>query len=393
LVANTPTVEDLDTLPIPDYDDYFAQLEQSPIKEEIAPSIPFETSRGCWWGAKHHCTFCGLNGATMAYRSKTAQRALDELTTLTGKYSGYPVNVVDNILDMKYFKDFIPRLAERKLGLTLSYEVKANLTKEQLRSLWQAGIRSIQPGIESFSDEVLKIMHKGVRAMQNIQVLKWCQELEIYPVWNLLWGFPGESAEEYRQMANLIPLLTHLTPPYSVSRIRTDRFSPNYDRAEELGFKNLRPYSAYYHVYKLPRESLDNLAFHFTYEYVTPQDHEDYIGPVFERALEWARCHDRSRLFWVEKEGRLLIWDSRPIAKRSVTILNGLPKICYQACDQESNLPMIHRKIEGMTKRKIDVEAIGDCLDDLTEKKLILRQGNSYLALAVPRSLKMPYQE
>jgi len=40
---------------------------------------------------------------------------------------------VDNILDMNYFKDFIPMLAERKHGFNLFYEVKANLRKDQLR--------------------------------------------------------------------------------------------------------------------------------------------------------------------------------------------------------------------------------------------------------------------
>ena len=33
---------------------------------------PFESARGCWWGAKHHCTFCGLNGSTMRFRASPA---------------------------------------------------------------------------------------------------------------------------------------------------------------------------------------------------------------------------------------------------------------------------------------------------------------------------------
>ena len=33
-------------------------------------------------------------------------------------------------------------------------------------------------------------MRKGVRSLQNIQLLKWCMELDIHPVWNLIWGFP-----------------------------------------------------------------------------------------------------------------------------------------------------------------------------------------------------------
>ena len=63
-------VEDLDSCPPPDYDDYFDQLEKSELKPRITPALLFDSSRGCWWGQKHGCTFCGLNGAGIKYRKK-----------------------------------------------------------------------------------------------------------------------------------------------------------------------------------------------------------------------------------------------------------------------------------------------------------------------------------
>ena len=68
--------------PIPDYRDFFEQFERSRFGRGWQPSVFVETSRGCWWGERMHCTFCGLNGATMTYRSKSAPRALAELTHL-----------------------------------------------------------------------------------------------------------------------------------------------------------------------------------------------------------------------------------------------------------------------------------------------------------------------
>ena len=76
-----PAVNDLDGLPYPDFSDFFAGFNRSRFSGHWQPSVFVETSRGCWWGERMHCTFCGLNGATMAYRSKSAPRALDELTT------------------------------------------------------------------------------------------------------------------------------------------------------------------------------------------------------------------------------------------------------------------------------------------------------------------------
>ena len=163
-VANAPMALDMDSLPVPDFEDFFDRRRRSPLCEEIRPALVFETSRGCWWGEKQHCTFCGLNGSGMAFRSKSPDRALDELLNLVGRYPDRPVMVVDNILDMRYFKSFLPNLAEHGLDLDLFYEVKANLRKDQLHILRNAGVRRIQPGIESLSDDVLKRMGKGTRA-------------------------------------------------------------------------------------------------------------------------------------------------------------------------------------------------------------------------------------
>ena len=115
-VSFAPVVEELDNLPIPDYSDYFEQLAVSPIEAEISPSVLIETSRGCWWGAKHHCTFCGLNGDTMGFRSKSPRRVIDELVYLRQRYGVTKVDSVDNILDLRYTTEVFPELKRTQLG-------------------------------------------------------------------------------------------------------------------------------------------------------------------------------------------------------------------------------------------------------------------------------------
>src|SRR5207247_10466074 len=112
-VATGPAapIRDLDTLPIPDFSDYFRDLTQSTVAAVVVPTLLFETSRGCWWGASSHCTFCGLNGGTMAFRSKSAGRVLGELDYLVKRWHIDSVEAVDNILDMKYFNDVLHSLA------------------------------------------------------------------------------------------------------------------------------------------------------------------------------------------------------------------------------------------------------------------------------------------
>ncbi|MFD0517915.1 radical SAM protein [Paractinoplanes durhamensis] len=143
----------------PDYDEYFERAERLGLLDREKVRLPFESSRGCWWGAKHHCTFCGLNGTTMAYRSKPPEQVLAELAGLARRYRTFRFDAVDNILDPAYLKTVMPALTES--GYDLFYEVKANLGRAQLRLLAQAGVRRLQPGLESLSTRVLGLMRKG----------------------------------------------------------------------------------------------------------------------------------------------------------------------------------------------------------------------------------------
>ena len=63
-------------LPPPDYDDYFAELHELAKQGSTGLNriLLYEGSRGCWWGEKHHCTFCGLNAQAMEFRAKTPEQ-------------------------------------------------------------------------------------------------------------------------------------------------------------------------------------------------------------------------------------------------------------------------------------------------------------------------------
>src|SRR5262249_38799339 len=336
---NAPSVTRLDELPYPDYADYFGRFRESRLDRSWQPGLFVETSRGCWWGERMHCTFCGLNGATMTYRSKSPRRAVGAMVALKARYPEGDIQVVDNILDLAYFKTLLPELADRGLDFGLFYETKSNLKKEQVRLLRRAGVHQIQPGIESFSDAVLKLMRKGVTGLHNVQLLKWCKEFGLKTYWNLLWGFPGEPAVEYESMAALVPHLTHLPAPNGFYGLRLDRFSPNFFDAEKLGFADVAPLPSYEHVYKLPKAALANLAYYFRYGYRQPQDPAAYVGPLLRALERWKRVQPASDLFSVDLEdGHLLVWDLRPGALVPLTALRGLERTLYQACDAASDL-------------------------------------------------------
>ena len=377
----TERVAGMDDLPIPDYGDFFEQWEPGAVARGRSPIVLFETSRGCWWGQSQHCTFCGLNGSSMTFRSKSATRAIDEIEELARRHPGYFMMAVDNILDHRYFRDLIPELGRRPEH-RLFYALKANLKKDQLRLLHDAGVKTIQPGIESLSDTVLKTMRKGETALENIQLLKWCRELDLKPAWNFIWGFPGEPPLEYERMARMVPWLSHLKPPQSFRRIRLDRYSPLVDQAEQFGLEHLRPSEAYAYVYPFDEATLAQLAYHFEFDYRVPQDVAAYTGPLVTALTAWQHDHESSALASEDRGDELWIWDLRPSAVEALTTLDGAARDVYLACDRvQAMTRLVDGGAEGLACSRDELETL---VAPLIANGLMLRHQDRLLSLAVP---------
>lgn len=378
----------LDDLPIPDFSEYYQRIEQSPLKESIRPALLIETSRGCWWGAKQHCTFCGLNGNTMTFRSKSPERVFDELKQLSQTYGLKRIECVDNILDTRYINTLFPKLSESDLGIELFYEVKANLRYDQLATLYAGGLRAIQPGIESLSNEVLRLMKKGCTGLQNIQLLRWCEELGIAVAWNVLAGFPGEAPSEYQRQAELVPLLTHLQPPASCTPIRLDRFSPFFTKSNELGMQRLRPKPGYYYSYPLGRTELARLAYFFDFDYADGRDPFSYLAPLQTAINEWwtLRPPDESKEFprldaYRSNDG-VTLKDTRPHAVKPRHHLRGLQAELYMQCDAAQSLAALQRKLSAHHT----AEAIQNSLNELLGARVMIEMEAQYLSLGVLRN-------
>ena len=307
-LASTDPVTDLDALPVPDFDDFFAQHAALNLAAGHPPAVVFETARGCWWGAKHHCTFCGLNGVTMAFRAKSQGRAFEELEYLVRRHGTRDVANADNILDMRYFEEFVPRLAESGLDLLIYYESKANLKPWQWADLGASGIRKVQAGIEALDTDLLKRMRKGVTALQNVAALKLAAEAGVYVEWLALCGFPGETATSYDETAALVPRIVHLQPPATLLRARADRFSPFFHDPAAFGV-TLDPLPAYRHIYPFDDAVIRRLGYHFTMRSEALDRTETTTQAAAEAFRLWSRQHALSAL-WVEAGG-FVVHDTR----------------------------------------------------------------------------------
>ncbi len=401
-------VHNLDRLPAPDFQDYFRDLEETGVRHFVYPGLVVETSRGCWWGQKHQCLFCGLNGSGMHYRSKSPARALEEVVTLAERCGVHRIETTDNILDMAYFDTFLPALEAADKGLQVAYEVKSNLRRKQVRQLSDAGVRWIQPGIENLHNAALGVLRKGVKTWTNLQLLKWCLEFGVYCMWNFLVGMPGEEDEWYAEVADWLPLVSHLQPPAGgalpLSPICFDRFSAFFRRPEEFGLK-LTPLWPYAHVYPLSAEKLAELAYFFEDETRAADGSTTTKLPGASRLadviVKWrddfyekfeslvpAIAADRPQFNMHMLDDGVRITDTRPCAVRGEFELQGLDAEVFKACETAKTLDALMAALHGDRSHS----EVQDTLRRLVDQRLVLAVDDRFLSLAV-RAPQRPYPE
>lgn len=377
----------------PDYDDYYHLLA------ELGTSAPtgldrvllYEGSRGCWWGEKHHCTFCGLNASNMEFRAKTPQQVLDELTALSSRYDTTRFRLVDNIIDMKYVDQLFGTLAAQHCDLDVFIETKSNLHKAQIRTLAAGGVKCMQPGLESLSLSQLRAIDKGVTPLQNIQCLKWCEYYKVVVSWNILLGFPGETNEDYRRQVDLIPSLFHLHPPEATGKFWLERFSPYHTKAEQYGVRITAPGMAYEYVYDGRRVDLMKIAYDFEYELeawpVDPQVYQELVAVIGE----WQRRHasaDRPFLYFSKAPSFVMVYDGRQVDRPMRYRFDGLSAWVIEACNEQART--VDQIVTGWNAahpgEPIGAAAVAAACADLIEKRILYEERGKYFTLAIPEN-------
>jgi ribosomal peptide maturation radical SAM protein 1 len=380
VIAEPPRLEtNLDALPTPDFSDYFSQLNAHGAGALFETRVALEQSRGCWWGQRQHCTFCGLNGQAMQYRRKSPTRAMQELMQVRDRYGVTGVDFADTILDFSYFDSLLPALAAADHGMSLFYEVKANVRRKQVAALRAAGVTRVQPGIESLSTPVLSLMRKGCTMLQNVQCLKWFFQYGVRTEWNVLYGFPGETAADYEWTLNVLKSITHLHPPFGCCRISLHRFSPNFERRSDLGFRNIRPAEPYKYLYPLSDEELFDLAYTFEYDYADERQPEAYTREVRQFVQEWQAYEARrGRLVHVSlADGRGLIDDNRFNVTPACEELSPAENLLYTACDEARSISQLQLAVPLLSADQIE-----EVLERFVARRWMVREGGRYLAVA-----------
>lgn len=369
------------------FDAYFDRLERLGLRDKVNVWLLFESSRGCWYGEKVQCTFCGLH-EFMKYRNSSWQTVLAELEYWHHRYGINRFFAVDLIMPRDFFNTFLPEIVRREHSWSIFYDIKANLKRSEIEILAAAGVHWIQPGIESLDHEVLKLMKKGVSPLQNIQLLKWCEEMDIYVSWNIIYGFPGESPSAYTRMAERMRLLFHLMPPTGGGLFQLHRFSPYFDHPEAFGIRKLGPHPLYEYIFPVSTAELEDLAYFHLYSTENSDSVRAYIQPILRAIQEWraARARGASLTFHLYADGTAEILDTRT-----------LPETTYYLTPSEARLYLfldaatVEKKLADTFSRTYPIEAqvlaenggIDTVIDYWRQQGLVISDHGHILAIAV----------
>jgi ribosomal peptide maturation radical SAM protein 1 len=374
----------------PDYDDYYHLLaELGDSAQGLNRVLLYEGSRGCWWGEKHHCTFCGLNAQSMKFRAKSSEQAAREMGYLSSRYDTTRFRLVDNIIDMKYIENLFGRFAADHCDLDVFIETKSNLQKSQIRMLAAGGVKCMQPGLESLSLNQLQAMDKGVTPMQNIICLKWCSYYHVAVSWNILLGFPGETNEDYRRQIDLIPSLFHLPPPEGTGKFWLQRFSPYYTKPHEYGVRITGPWTAYEHVYDARQVDVGKIAYDFEYELENWNVDQQVYQELVDLVQEWRRIagsSDRPFLYYSKAMDYVTVYDGRSpkasMRRRYEWPAAGIIEVCNEAAKSKDQISALlaHRPERGA----ILDGAIDQVLGALTDARILYEERGKYFTLAIP---------
>jgi len=208
----------MDDLPFPNYsmvqevEDFVSRPLADKFQESFTYPIrwlPYQSSRGC----PGKCSFC-INVVTgnQRYRTKSAEKVVDELELLIKKYS---INHF-KILDDNFFasKDRVKKICEliieRKLQFTWDGECRPDYFKEEfidddlLKLLKKAGLVQLVLGVESASKRTLEYLNKGIEADDARRAIRRLNQHGIISDCAFIVGIPGETKEDIIKTSDFI---------------------------------------------------------------------------------------------------------------------------------------------------------------------------------------------
>ena len=354
---NTET--NIDEYPNINYDDYYSQYTNKEM------TVMIEGSRGC----AHRCAFCNNKIASNGYRQKSTKRLVEEVGEVVTKYNPSKIIFTDNTFNDRNIPEFVNEIKTQNVEIKSAFaELRVPISFEELLLLHDIGVTEVQIGVEALTQEILDLMRKGTRVIDNIAAMKHCEQMGIRYSANLITYYPNVTKQQIRETEETIKKLYHLRPlnssPYSCTY-----GSPLYRKAKADG---LQIKASHGHEYFPENKTIrinDNVI------KVLHCNEWRYIEMLLKH---WAHKYQEGKRngvnakTFVSSKGTIQIYENGNM----VRILEGAEASIYTYCQS----PREHRHI---IKEHKTVPNINKVLEKMVEEGDMYKQHNRYLSLAI----------
>jgi radical SAM superfamily enzyme YgiQ (UPF0313 family) len=218
-VVSAGFIEDLNALPHPNWDQFDIRRFRYQIITSRGVTLPMLGSRGC----PYTCNYCPYL-VNSRYRVRSPQSIVAEIEDLAGRYGIRGVTFRDPNLtyDKERVREFAELLLRRGLDVRWGMEARTDrLDPELITLLHRAGLRSVEVGIESANEDILRAnLRKAIPKTHQERVIEHCHRLGIRVIANYTFGLPNDSAGgvldtiRYAKKLNTFAIQFTVTTPY-----------------------------------------------------------------------------------------------------------------------------------------------------------------------------------
>ncbi|MFH0703172.1 MAG: radical SAM protein [bacterium] len=192
-------------------------LEGFPLDAYFTPHIVLsvQSSRGCYW---RKCSFCdqdfGQNSSI-----KDIDKLFSELKYLKEKFNISHFEFIDESVSPVYLENISKRISEENIEINwfINARLENAFTHELLEKTRQAGLRMILWGFESGSNEVMKLINKGIDLDKRLEILRDAKEADIWNFVYIFFGFPTETWDDALKTIDIICQNTDIISSYGRS--------------------------------------------------------------------------------------------------------------------------------------------------------------------------------
>ncbi|MFH1155739.1 MAG: radical SAM protein [Pseudomonadota bacterium] len=192
-IINGRTDTRLDSLPTPDFEGLPLDAYFSP-----EPVLPYDPTRGCYWG---RCAFChyGLcRQGTATYRQRRVPDMVTHLGELASRWGCRNFYFSQDAFLPRTARNLSMAIRESDLDIRWSTDMRpeADLDPDCCRDLRAGGALSMALGIESASPRLIDLIHKGVTVGQMQAAVENLSDAGIAVEAMCFNGFPTETVTD-----------------------------------------------------------------------------------------------------------------------------------------------------------------------------------------------------